>query len=119
MPEDMVPRHRPIKTWFLTHFFRTWTAALTVAGLCLAYVYKPEWLTWWMRSTMAGIESVSSFIPYPWGDRLEVALRTIGGSFWIQITIAVIAVRVITSSLAFGYRKHRARRKGRRLPPAQ
>ena len=85
----------PVKTWFLTHLFRTWTAAATLIGLALGFFYKPEWITWWLRISMRGIELFTGALPYPWGDRLEVFLRGIGGSIWIQITVLIVLVRII------------------------
>jgi hypothetical protein len=35
------------------------------------WLYKPEYLTWWKRSTDRLLEGGSSQLPYPWGDRLE------------------------------------------------
>ena len=101
----------PFKAWMLTHLFRVWTALLTLIGFGAAFLYKPEWLTWWLRTTMRGIESGSAALPYPWGDRFEVALRGIGGSFWIQITLAIIIVRVAAWIVGYGFRRGRHRGK--------
>lgn len=81
-------------TWVRTHLFRTWTALVTLGGFGWAFFYKPDWITWWLRTTMTGIEQGAGFLPYPYGDQFEVALRGIGGSFWVQITLAIIIVRV-------------------------
>ena len=105
----MTPQRRPFMSWLLVHIFRTSTALITFAGLCAAFLYKPEWLTWWFRTTMKAIESGSEMLPYPWGDRLEVALRGIGGSFWIQITFTIIIVRLLCSAIAFCWRRGRHR----------
>ena len=43
-----------LKAWVRTHLFRTWTALLTLISFGLAFLYKPEWLTWWLRTTMTG-----------------------------------------------------------------
>lgn len=95
--------------WILTHFFRTWTALVTLVAFGAGFLYKPEWLTWWLRTTMSGIEKGSALLPYPWGDRFEVALRGIGGSFWIQITLAILIVRVFMSLIAYAWRRGRRR----------
>jgi hypothetical protein len=86
---------RPLMRWVLTHLFRILTALVTLVGIGWSFLNHPEWLTWWFRLTMAGIENTSALLPYPWGDRVEVALRGIGGSFWIQITLAILIVRVV------------------------
>jgi hypothetical protein len=101
------PAAHQAKRWVLTHVFRFCTALLTLAAFALGFLYKPEWLTWWFRTTMAGIEAASGTLPYPWGDRFEVAMRGIGGSFWIQITLAILLVRALASLLAWMWRRAR------------
>ena len=96
-----------IKTWVLTHLFRIWTALLTLLTFGLSFLYKPEWLTWWLRTTMTGIEKSAALLPYPWGDRVEVILRGIGASFWIQITLAIFVVRIIAWLIVYGWRRSR------------
>lgn len=105
-----MPDRSPVKAWFFMHLFRVWTALATLAAFVLGFLYKPEWLTWWLRTTMNAIEKTSAALPYPWGDRLEVALRGIGGSFWIQITLAIIIVRLAAWLIAYCWRRGRARR---------
>ncbi len=106
--QNETPRERsPALKWLLTHFFRTWTALITLVAFGTGFLYKPEWLTWWLRTTMSGIEKGSALIPYPWGDRFEVALRGIGGSFWIQITLAILIVRIAAWLIAYGWRRGR------------
>ena len=63
-------------------------------ALGAAFVYKPEWLTLYLRTTMTAIETGAASLPYPWGDRLEVILRGIGGSVWMQFAFAIVVVRV-------------------------
>ena len=58
-----------------------------------------------LRTTMGLIETASGLLPYPWGDRVEVALRGIGGSFWFQITLAIILVRVVAWFTAVCWRR--------------
>src|ERR1700737_1212900 len=100
-----------MKRWILTHVTRVWTALFTLAGLGVAFVYKPEFLTLYLRTTMTAIETGTAALPYPWGDRLEVILRGIGGSVWIQFAFAIIVVRVIVGILArlvgYGWRRRR------------
>src|SRR3954452_19665717 len=84
-----------MKALILTHATRVWTALLTLAGLGAAFVYRPELLTLYLRTTMTAIEKGAAALPYPWGDRLEVVLRGIGGSVWMQFAFAIVVVRVI------------------------
>jgi hypothetical protein len=56
-------------------------------------LYAPEALTWWKRTTTAVIEAGCGLLPYPWGDRLEATLGNFG--LWVQITLAIIAFRVL------------------------
>ena len=102
----------PMKRWILTHATRVWTALLTLAGLGAAFVYRPELLTLYLRSTMTAIERGTAALPYPWGDRLEVVLRGIGGSVWMQFAFAIAVVRVIVWLIArfIGYLWRRRRR---------
>ena len=79
----------------MTHVSRAWTALFTLAGLGAAFVYKPELLTLYLRTTMTAIETGTAALPYPWGDRAEVVLRGIGGSIWMQFAFAIIVVHVI------------------------
>ena len=47
-----------MRRWILIHLTRLWTALFTLAGLGAAFVYKPEWLTLYLRTTMTAIETV-------------------------------------------------------------
>src|SRR5258708_39734361 len=78
-----------MRRWILIHLTRLWTAFFTLAGLGAAFVYKPDWLTLYLRTTMTAIETGAAALPYPWGDRLEVILRGIGGSVWMQFSCSV------------------------------
>jgi hypothetical protein len=71
-------------------------------GLC--FFYSPALLTWWLRATMSTIETVAGLFPYPWGDRVEIAMRALGGSFWFLITSAIVMVRVVFWLIAAGWR---------------
>jgi hypothetical protein len=98
-----------VKNWARVHLFRTGTAVLTLALLGLCFFYSPDLLTWWLRATMRIIETVSGLLPYPWGDRVEIAMKALGGSFWFLITSAIIMVRVVFWLVAAGWR-HRPSR---------
>jgi hypothetical protein len=67
-----------MKTWALTHLTRAWTAIFTLVGLGTAFVYKPELVTLYLRTSMKVIETGTAALPYPWGDRVEVILKGIG-----------------------------------------
>jgi hypothetical protein len=41
------------------------------------------------------IETVADQVPEPWGSRLEVMLRELGGVIWIQIASAIVLLRLI------------------------
>ena len=105
-----------MKSWIFTHLTRAWTAALTLAGLGAAFVYKPELVTLYLRTSMKAIEAGTAALPYPWGDRLEVILKGIGGSVWMQFAFAIIVVRVIVWLIArlVGFLRYR-----RRVPISQ
>jgi hypothetical protein len=92
----MMQSHPELKDWARIHVFRVSTALVTILLLVLCFFYRPELLTWWLRTTMGLIETASGQLPYPWGDRIEVALRAVGGHVWFQITLAIILVRVVT-----------------------
>jgi hypothetical protein len=101
-----------MKRWILTYVTRVWAALFALAGLGAAFVYKPKFLTLYLRTTMTAIETGAAALPYPWGDRLEVVLRGIGGSIWTQFAFAIVIVRVIVWLIArfIGYYLRRRRR---------
>ena len=41
------------------------------------------------------IESLADQVPEPWGARLEIMLRELGGMIWIQIATAIVLLRLI------------------------
>lgn len=108
-----------MKSWARTQFFRVWTALATLLLLGLGFFYSPELLAWWLRITMRFIEFASSLVPYPWGDRIEIALKGFGGSFWFQIALAIILVRVAAWLIWKGLRSLFSRRKSRSTADSQ
>ncbi|MGH7123599.1 MAG: hypothetical protein ACREFI_04450 [Stellaceae bacterium] len=82
---------------------------LVLLGLC--FFYDPELITWWLRTTVRVIEFVAGLLPYPWGDRVEIAMKALGGSFWFQIASAIIMVRAVIGGVAAGCRHWRAGRR--------
>ncbi|HKH01258.1 MAG TPA: hypothetical protein VKB08_11125 [Bradyrhizobium sp.] len=77
------------------HTFRLGTALLTWALLGAALFYKPEWIRWALRAGTHLIENVGDSLPSYWGAQLEIILRELGGFLWLQITAAIIFVRLI------------------------
>jgi hypothetical protein len=75
------------------HVFRVWTACAILAAYVYAWLYAPEALTWWKRTTTAIIQAGCDLLPYPWGDRVEATLGNFG--LWVQITLAIIVFRVL------------------------
>jgi hypothetical protein len=47
----------------LIHLTRPWTALFPLARLGAAFVYKPEWLTLYLRTTMTAIETGAAALP--------------------------------------------------------
>ena len=94
-----------IKHHAKVHTFRFATAAATWLLIIAAFYYHPEWIKWGLRTITHGIETVADAVPYPWGDRIEIALRELGGFIWFQVTLAIIALRLLLSSLAAMWRR--------------
>jgi hypothetical protein len=75
-----------------SHVFRVWTALAILAGYIYGWLYRPDALTWWKRTTTSLIEAGCGLLPYPWGDRVESTLGDFG--LWVQITLAIVAFRI-------------------------
>ena len=69
-----------------------WTALAVLIGYVYGWLYRPEALTWWKRTTTSLIQAACGLLPYPWGDRIESTLGDFG--LWVQITLAIIAFRI-------------------------
>jgi hypothetical protein len=112
----MLPRDdsRPGFRYHLkTHSFRVATAVVAWVLLALAFYQSPEILTGAQRLIQRGIEFVGDNIPPPWGPRIEFVFREIGGLIWLQITLLVLALRIVLSTIAMIFRVARRRRAGR------
>jgi hypothetical protein len=48
-------------------------------------------------------------IPSPWGARIEILLKEVGGFVWFQITALIIVIRIVFSGVASGWRYTRRR----------
>ena len=95
------------------HAFRTLTVILAWVFLALAFYQDPEVLTGGQRLIQRGIEFVGDNIPSPLVPRIEFVFREVGGLIWLQITLLVLALRVVLSALAMvfrGFRRTPARR---------
>ena len=87
------PRWNRAKDRVVSHVFRAWTALAVLAGYAYGWLYAPEILTWWKRTTNAIIEDGCALLPYPWGDRVEATIGNFG--LWVQITFAIVAFRIL------------------------
>ena len=85
------------------HTFRTLTAVLAWGLIVVAFYQKPELLAEARGLVQRGIEAVGEAIPSPWGRGWE-AFRDLGGLAWLQITMVIIAVRVLLSLIAATWR---------------
>ena len=86
------------------HTFRTLTAVLAWGLIVAAFYQKPELLTSAQRLMQRGIEAVGDTVPSPWGARMEFVFREIGGLIWLQITMLILAVRIMLSTIAATWR---------------
>jgi hypothetical protein len=73
------------------HTFRFLTMLATWALILAAFVYRPEWVRDWLRFMTHSIESLADQVPEPWGARLEIMLKELGGYIWIQIATAIVS----------------------------
>jgi hypothetical protein len=87
------------------HSFRIATAVAAWLLIIGAFYYHPEWIRRALRTITYGIETVADAIPYPWGDRIEIALRELGGFVWFQITLAIVSLRIALSVVAAAWRR--------------
>ena len=69
------------------HSFRIITAILAWVLIGVAFYYRPDWIKWALRAATHGIEAVGDALPSPWGDRIEIILRELGGFIWIRGTL--------------------------------
>jgi hypothetical protein len=91
------------------HSFRFFTVILAWVFIAAAFYEMPELLTGIQRGTQRGMEIVGDNIPPPWGPRIEFVFREIGGFVWLQITLIVVALRVLLSGIASLWRMLRRR----------
>jgi hypothetical protein len=91
------------------HTFRIATAIVAWVLIAGAFYYRPDWIKWGLREATHGIESIGDSLPYPWGDRVEIVLRELGGIIWLQITAVILLLRFALSSIALLWRSMRGR----------
>jgi len=105
MPRDysVLKRHAKV------HTFRITTAIVAWILIALAFYYRPDVIKWGLRASTGGIEAIGDALPYPWGDRVEIVLRELGGSFWLQVTAVIVLLRIALSAVAMAWRARRRR----------
>ncbi len=90
------PRSRPtLGQLAKAHTFRFLTMIATWALIFAAFIYHPEWIRESLRFLTHSIEHVADQVPEPWGARLEIMLRELGGIIWLQIAVAIVVLRLI------------------------
>jgi hypothetical protein len=77
------------------HTFRFLTMIAAWVLIFAAFAFHPEWIRAWLRFMTHAIESIADQVPEPWGSRLEIMLRELGGVIWIQIASAIVLLRLI------------------------
>jgi hypothetical protein len=104
-----LPRYSGLRHQMKVHSFRTMTVVLAWVLIVAAFYQKPELLTGIQRAMQRGIETIGDSIPPPWGPRIEFVFREIGGFVWLQITLIVVALRIVLSGIATAWRSVRRR----------
>jgi hypothetical protein len=89
------PNRPTVRQLAKVHTFRFLTMIATWMLIVAAFIYHPEWVRSWLRFMTHSIEAVADEVPEPWGARLEVMLKEIGGIIWIQIASAIVLLRLI------------------------
>ena len=84
--------------------FRTFAAILAWVLLIVIFFYKPELLASAQRLMQRSVEAVRDAVSSPLGARVEFAFREIGGWIWLQITIVILAIRMVLSAIAAAWR---------------
>lgn len=91
------------------HSFRLFTVVLAWICIGAAFYERPELLTGLQRAIQHGMEIIGDTIPPPWGPRIEFVFREIGGFIWLQITLIVVALRILLFGIAAVWHMARAR----------
>jgi hypothetical protein len=77
------------------HTFRFFTMIAAWVLILCAFLYHPEWIRASLRLLTHAVESLADQVPEPWGSRVEIMLRELGGIIWVQITVAIVLLRLI------------------------
>jgi hypothetical protein len=77
------------------HTFRFFTMIAAWVLILCAFLYHPEWIRASLRLLTHAVESLADQVPEPWGSRVEIILRELGGIIWVQITVAIVLLRLI------------------------
>jgi hypothetical protein len=93
--DDSKPHFAGFKHHAKVHAFRIGTAILTWFLLGATLFYRPEWIRSAFRAGTHAIEGVGDALPSYWGAQAEIVLRELGGFLWLQVTAAIIFVRII------------------------
>ena len=102
--ERLEERNRPGFEYQLkVHTFRTLTAVLVWALVVAAFYQKPDLLTSAQQLMQRGIEAAGDAVPLPWGHGW-IAFRELGGLIWLQITVVILALRMVLSTIAATWR---------------
>jgi hypothetical protein len=94
----MLPRNRirpTVAPLIKAQMPRFLTMIATWMLIFVAFVSHPEWIGDWLRLLINSIETVADQVPEPWGARLEIMLRELGGVIWIQIASTIVLLRLI------------------------
>jgi hypothetical protein len=90
------PRNRPtIGQLARAQSFRFLTMIAAWGLIFGAFIYYPEWITTWLRFMTRSTEALADRVPQPWGARLEIMLKELGGMIWIQIASAIALLRLV------------------------
>ena len=95
MVPDRMPNRLTIGQLAKAHTFRFLTTIAAWALILAAFVYHPEWIRGSLRFMTYAIETIADQVPEPWGSRLEIMMRELGGIIWVQIAAAIVALRLI------------------------
>jgi hypothetical protein len=95
-------RHADFVSWVRVHFFRFWTATAVIMLFGLCFWYAPELLTSWQKAVLNLIQSATELLPYPWSNRIQFLMINFGASIWLQFTLAIILLRVLSGRLLVG-----------------
>jgi hypothetical protein len=106
----MARDYSALKQHAKVHTFRITTVIVAWVLIVAMFYYRPDWIKWGLGASPGGIEAIGDALPYPWGDRVEIVLRELGGSFWLQVTAVIVLLRVALSSIAMAWRARRRQR---------